>query len=120
MNYQLSCIQDPQKQENFVNIANNLAKWFCFMLVLHIILIIAIIIEFIKRIYTRRQFQTFQILQLSFFLLLQIGAVASQSSFIAGKVNDCLEFYRIEIGFGYALIFMLSSVLCYIYFTTAL
>jgi len=38
---------------------------------------------------------------------------------MAGKINGCLEIYRISIGTGYMVLFLLSWLLCYIYFTTA-
>ena len=50
---------------------------------------------------------------------MQIGAIQSESSFIAGKVNGCLERYRISIGIGYIVLFLSSWLLSYIYFTTA-
>jgi len=58
-NYSLSCLEDPQNQENFLAMAAQLVKWYSFMVALHSILIAAILVEFIKRIYTRKQLQAF-------------------------------------------------------------
>ena len=117
-NYTMECLTNNETQAQFQTFSEKISKFYIFMIVLHIVLLVVIIFSFVKHRATLKG-RWFNLLIMGLLGFLQLGAVVAEIRYITGHFNECLEFYLISIGFSNMILLLCSLLLCYKYFATA-